>query len=310
MEKLLSTCPFVSIAIISYNQRDYLEKCLKSALSQTYPNLEIVVSDDASSDGSWELIQEYVALSPGIIRGIRNEKNLGLIGNREVNLANTRGEFIAWLDADDLAYPQRIERQVDYLLRNPAYSACYFNMDIYRGSERTDQTVYGTGRSALEGDQKTLIREENFVMSSAIMYDASAIGRRGYRSIRGATFSDWQFFVNLGKAGKIGFIDDVLGAYRRHSSAATASSKNIKSGVRQRRELALNAMLEQIPEEKELICYALARFYLSQLSGAAKQSNVSATLSYAAKLGKLHRHALAAVRDRYFTKKNLLPSFE
>ena len=87
--------PLVSITIISYNQAHYLEACLESVLSQTYSNIEVIASDDCSTDGSWELIQRYQVRHPDKIKGFRNETNLGLIGNRDASIRRANGRFVA-----------------------------------------------------------------------------------------------------------------------------------------------------------------------------------------------------------------------
>ncbi len=105
----------VSVIVWVYNLAPYVRQAINSALSQTYAPLEVVLSDDHSSDGTWEILEEMARGYVGPHRVVlnRNEKNLGLIGhlNRARELA--RGELIVMLSGDDVFLPGRIEQIVD-----------------------------------------------------------------------------------------------------------------------------------------------------------------------------------------------------
>jgi glycosyltransferase involved in cell wall biosynthesis len=301
--------PKVSTTIISFNQVQYLEECIDSALRQTYPDHEIVIRDDASTDGSQELIKRYAARYPQLIRALFAEKNGGLAANRDACQRATTGDYIAWLDADDVACPDRIAEQLFFLQANPDCSLVYFNLNIARGSNHTSELVYSERRPPLTGDHTTLLLHENFIMSSALMFRVDMLGNRGYHQPAGPTYSDWHFFTRLARRGRIGYLDKVLGTYRRHPDAATANAALVSSGVRRRRAHALLSMETEFADESELLRYCLARFYLSQLSGAFKQQNISVLLR--SSMGLLRRpfHTLRAVADRRGGR-NLLIGFE
>src|ERR1700738_2723794 len=94
--------PIVSVALCTYNSGPYLKPLLESLLAQTWRPLEIVCSDDHSSDGTWEILEHYQSMHPYIFRIYRNEKNLGYIKNFERSLFLSKGEFIALADHDDI----------------------------------------------------------------------------------------------------------------------------------------------------------------------------------------------------------------
>lgn len=109
--------PLVSFCLKSYNGRRYLRESMEGAFAQTYRPLEIVVSDDASTDGSWETIQAEVA-KRGAIEGVRvvlnrNPTNLGSLGNWERLCELASGELLIKADGDDISLPERTERIVD-----------------------------------------------------------------------------------------------------------------------------------------------------------------------------------------------------
>ena len=94
------TEPLVSIIILNYNGKDYVEECLDSVLNQTYKNMEVIVVDNASKDGSLEILRDKYMSK---IMLIENDKNLGFAEGNNVAYKKTKGEFIALLNNDAVA---------------------------------------------------------------------------------------------------------------------------------------------------------------------------------------------------------------
>jgi len=114
---ITETKPLVSVIMPVYNALPYLSQAIDSILDQTYQNFEFIIIDDASQDGSYGLLQKYATKNKKI-RLFRNSKNLGISESAKRAISKTKGGFIARMDADDIALPYRIERQVEYLLKN------------------------------------------------------------------------------------------------------------------------------------------------------------------------------------------------
>lgn len=121
--------PKVSVMIITYNQIGYIRECLESVVSQDYENLEVIVSDDASTDGTQNVILEFANSYPQIIRPLLGESNIGVTGNSNRAFRACTGEFIALLGGDDIFGPGKIRVQSAFMRRNPecklSYHACY-----------------------------------------------------------------------------------------------------------------------------------------------------------------------------------------
>ena len=130
--------PQVSLIITSYNQQEYLREAIESAIDQTVAAFEIIVSDDHSTkDGSIETICEYAARYPGLVRGLFQEKNVGIPKNRNSALQMVRGDYIAILDGDDRLLPEFIERHGAALIANPQAHVSYSNRyDINQHGEQ------------------------------------------------------------------------------------------------------------------------------------------------------------------------------
>lgn len=115
--------PLVSVIIPCYNCERYVQQAVDSIINQTYSNLEILLADDGSNDGT-NAILKRIAITDSRIKVIENESNLGIVEtlNKLVKLSN--GNYIARMDADDFSFPQRIEREVSLLENNPDVGIC------------------------------------------------------------------------------------------------------------------------------------------------------------------------------------------
>ncbi len=130
--------PRVSLIITSYNQQGYLSEAIESAIDQTVATFEIIVADDHSTmDGSIEAIREYKAQYPGLVRGLFQEKNVGIPKNRNSALQMVKGNYLAILDGDDRLLPGFIEQHGAALTANPQAHVSYSNRyDVNQLGER------------------------------------------------------------------------------------------------------------------------------------------------------------------------------
>jgi len=109
--------PLVSIIVACYNCEDYLDKCMKSLLCQTYKNIEIVICDDASTDNSYAILEKY-ALEDSRVRLLRNEQGLRAAASRNRCLEICQGDYVVIQDADDFSELDRVEKLLNVLESN------------------------------------------------------------------------------------------------------------------------------------------------------------------------------------------------
>ena len=118
--------PLVSIVIPVHNGEKYIKEAIESCVNQTYRNIEIIVVDDKSEDNTLKILKEYGEK----ITVIPVEKQNGLGNVINIGIKASKGQYIARMDADDIMYPTRIERQVEYLESNPKCVAVGGQIDI------------------------------------------------------------------------------------------------------------------------------------------------------------------------------------
>ena len=131
----------VTIGITAYNAAETIEKAVRSALSQTWRPIEIVVVDDCSTDGTWEVLTRLAEVH-NQVRIFRNQSNRGVAYTRNRIVAKARGEFIAFFDDDDISLPERVQLQLERILS--------YERDFAKGAPVVSYTarrvVYPDGR--------------------------------------------------------------------------------------------------------------------------------------------------------------------
>ena len=214
--------PSVSIPITSYNQEKYIQATVLSALEQDYDNLDVIVCDDGSTDGTRDILSELSLKYPGRLRLHFNKTNLGGGKNRFQSLQLSQGEYIAYLDGDDILLPGKIRKQIDFMQSNPEFDFSYHNVEVF--DSFTDGTIYywkdrfGYG----DGDIKKILRYGNYICTLSVLFKKDCVHALNYYpTIR--VGQDWMVLFQILEQGTgcYGYIDEVLARYRRHDENRT-----------------------------------------------------------------------------------------
>lgn len=215
----MKNLPLVSVIIPSYNQAQYLGEALDSLLAQTYPDWEAVIVDDGSPDNVAEIAAEYT-LKDSRIKFFHTENN-GVSAARNFGVAQSSGEFILPLDADDKIDSTYIEKAINYFINNPSTDIVYCDWK-YFGTETVAPPLKYSG-------YKNLLLQ-NSIFNGAVYRrkDFDRIG--GYdENLKGA-LEDWEFLLRLLNPQSIVYqIPEKLFYYRiRESSRNNTTKDNIK----------------------------------------------------------------------------------
>jgi glycosyltransferase involved in cell wall biosynthesis len=136
--------PLISIIIPVYNGAQYIKDAVENVFGQTYKNIEIIVVDDGSTDGTKEKIEGYIHTNAV---KYMDQPNKGLASARNAGIANAQGEFCKFLDCDDILYPQQIELQVRHLSDkpDPVISITDYDLSFESGNKKTIKIDMGSG---------------------------------------------------------------------------------------------------------------------------------------------------------------------
>jgi len=217
--------PLVSVVVPVFNGEAHLRESLDSILAQTYPRLELIAVDDASTDRTPEILASYGAR----IRVIRQERTRGIYGNANDGIAVASGEFVGVFHADDVYTPEMVEREVDWLLAHPDAgavftSAIYIDADGREfGRKPIPKEVSGGRALDYPTVLNTLLSRKNaFLGCPTALVRADAYSRLGgYRDEEFKNTSDLEMWLRIARSYRIGVLDEHLLMYRRgHGSSS------------------------------------------------------------------------------------------
>jgi len=267
--------PKVSVITITYNQEDYIAEAIESVLGQTYKNIELIVADDGSTDNNPAIINEYAG-KHSIIKPILAKENKGIAYNINRALKLVEGQYVAWVDGDDVMFPQKIEKQVRYLNTNLDVIACGHDMEVFRSptgeSLGRHSKVISTKKPKGKIDVKSLFDPTFFLCPpSALMVRREYIPAHGFDT-RLKYGADLLFYIEVLRNGKFGYIDEVLGKYRRHSKSLTGSDAAEKIGFEERL-IILSIVMARYPELYKLIKKRRTAFYVYEAVESVKRGD-------------------------------------
>ncbi len=215
----MSDTPRLSVMVASYNNAPYLEACLASALNQTFPDFEVLVVDDGSTDNSVEIGGRFVRTDERF-RVIRLDQNHGISFARQKALQEARGEYVAILDADDVALPARFEKQVKYLDGHPGTVLLGSHCGVI-DEEGKRKRVKKAPLHDME--IRWFLTFGNCLHHSTVMYRREPALRCGGYDTELQCGEDMDLLSKLLKSGCASAIPEVLGLWRTHRKSLTHS---------------------------------------------------------------------------------------
>jgi teichuronic acid biosynthesis glycosyltransferase TuaG len=204
----------------AFNSSKFIEAAVNSVLEQTYQNWELIICDDASSDDSIVIAREYV-VSDSRISVIHNEYGKGAPGARNSCLNVAEGRYIAFLDADDIWFPSKLELQIDFMIRN-GYSFVY----SYHETMSEDGDLISKYMAPKAVDAK-LMRVSNFIPCLTAVYDSYIIGKICQPDIKKRNdFALWLKILNGGKVERAFCLPVSTARYRVNSYGLSSDRRD------------------------------------------------------------------------------------
>ncbi len=230
------TNPLVSIVFTSYNHKEYLKQALDSLINQTYSNLEIIIIDDCSTDGSQEILKQY-----------EHHKNINLklstvnsgsyVKASNYGASFASGEYILFAQCDDYAEPHQVETLVKIITNNPSVGVAFSKSilvdekgntisDDFVGREKKFKTAVGKSGFIKGGEMK------GFLSFSCVIPNLSAaLIRRGlFNHINGLSdkylvVADWEFWLDMTEVTDFYYVATPLNYFRQHGTTIRSTIK-------------------------------------------------------------------------------------
>jgi glycosyltransferase involved in cell wall biosynthesis len=258
--------PTVTVVIPVFNGQRFIGEAIRSVLAQTFHDVEIIVVDDGSTDGTASVVRRFI---PAV--SYYRQENSGAGVARNLGVSAARGEWIAFLDADDLWYPSKLTVQFDHVHKYPEAEFVYSDLDAV--DEQGNVVAHGLLRTELERRKKnprsSLIRlvfgDRPFPRPSTVL-----LGRRVFLNAGGfnpnfrrSNHEDFDLFARIARIGAVHFIPESLAQYRLHALQGSHDT----AGSDENWLLLLHSLWETYrnePEKQTKLLHYYARYFCHQ----------------------------------------------
>jgi glycosyltransferase involved in cell wall biosynthesis len=206
--------PRVNIVIPAYNAEAFIAETVRSALHQTFTDLQVTVIDDGSKDAT----AARAALDDARVRVISQE-NRGMSRSRNRGMAEVDSEFVALLDADDLWHPEKLRLQLQALQDRPDHDFCYSAFDVWHGEPRPDyfkQARQGSIDESRSGWIYPVLVLDNYALPSSVVWRRSAWDSMGGFLTDNQQTDDWEYLVRASTQHRFIRLAESFVLYRQH----------------------------------------------------------------------------------------------
>lgn len=215
----------VSVIIPCYNIEKYVSECLESVYHQTYSNLEVLLINDGSKDRTEEILMEYVNKYPNITKYIY-QNNSGPSVARNLGIKNSEGEYICFMDSDDILFPESIEKRVNILdMNSDVYLVCSDSYMIQENSFTKDKLSSLLGEVYSGNIFKELLKK-NFISTQTVLMRREIIKSIGFFNESYLRSEDYEYWLRIANKYKITFIKEPLAYTRVRNGSLSTNKKN------------------------------------------------------------------------------------
>lgn len=207
----------VSVIIPTYNRAHMITQAIDSVLNQAFKDFELIVVDNYSSDNTESVVKSY---NDKRIRYFKNQNN-GLIGiSRNYGIQKSRGEYVSFLDDDDLWLPEKLEKQVGLLDANKELGLVYSDCYVIDSNGNLLKNTYFHSVKPFSGNIFNELLVSNFIPQLTVLVRGEALGKVGVFDLKYKIAQDYELWLRIAEYYPIGFIEQPLAKYRIHGRSA------------------------------------------------------------------------------------------
>lgn len=209
----------VSIITPTYNSSCFVAETIESIISQTYTNWELLITDDCSTDNTWEILNKY-AQKDTRIKIFKLDKNSGAGIARNNSIKQASGRYIAFCDSDDLWLPEKLKKQIKFMVDN----RCYLSFSSYRCINEKGEFIKSIKAKKIL--TYNILLRNNYIPCLTAIYDTSGIGKIFMPEIRKR--QDWAFWLKIVKITDYALgIAEPLALYRIRNNSLSYNKFNL-----------------------------------------------------------------------------------
>ncbi|MBN3896817.1 MAG: glycosyltransferase [Nostoc sp. NOS(2021)] len=262
----------VSILMTTYNHEYYIAQAIESVLMQQVNfEYEVVIGEDYSTDNTRQIVIDYQKNYPEKIRLLLPDKNLGMHQNFMNTLQACQGQYIAALEGDDYwTSSEKLQKQVDFLDKNLDFAICFHNVLVFWQDNSYSPAIFLHNQPKTSTIENLLIN--NFISTPSVMYRAGLV-QEFPDWFSEQSMGDWTFHILNAQHGKIGYIDEVMAAYRVHAKGVW-SSKSRESQITETIRM-LDTIKYNLSSQYQAIINISISFYSQQLASVLKDKELN-----------------------------------
>ncbi len=267
MGSLSLSTPKVSIRVPAYNHEKYIECCLDSVLNDSYPNKELIIIDDGSTDHTPELIEKWIKKNMSMLPiSYLPRENRGLTKTLNELISRCNGEYLVSLASDDYLLDGGIDVRVRHLEMNPEKYAVMGDCIVVN---HDDELLHESGLTGLYSakiekytNAEGLLDEivNNWSVPGPVLMVRSTVYDKIGQYDEGLEIEDWDLYIRMASKKLLGFVNQKVSAYRLHEKNICRRSDRVIWSHRQRLRTALRSLLT-VPFSQKLSMFRLAIFY-------------------------------------------------
>lgn len=290
---MMTNTPVVTVVMPVYNRQQYLAEAIESVLAQTVSNWQLLLVDDGSTDRSVEICQHYVRLDDRIT--LLQQSHEGCYRARNLALAHTDSPFTVVFDSDDVATPDRFEKQLAFLQEHTDHVAA--------GSWIVLTDPFGVPNRVVElpADHQTIDAQHIRGMPGAMAHPATIVRTDALRKLGGYRLApcsaDHDLFLRLAEIGKVANLPEPLQHVRRHFQSISGSSRGEQIDIARQftQEARARRGLPPLPESDQA---ARAQRDANVMSIAEQARSWTLHAIHQGRLGIARRHAWTVLRNQ------------
>lgn len=234
-------CPKVSIGVITYNHEAFISECLESIRAQDYPNIEVFITDDCSTDKTAEAIQAFIDRYPNVVTEvIRQKENKGMVENCNLLLEKMTGRYTLLFAGDDIMMPNKTSLQVALLERTTSASLCFSNM-LWFWSDTNKAICHHFGWLQRPSTDMRDILMDFSIPTPTVMVRREMMGNLRYNP-KLPFINDCLFVMEMLQRGTAVYCPEITVRYRKHQNSLTMQNYFLAE-----RETLLSHLYQKFP---------------------------------------------------------------
>jgi len=249
----MSDNPLVSIILPCFQHERYVEESILSCFNQTYKNIQLIISDDCSTDDTKKIIKNIIKNPPFEVLFLDNKVNIGINKNMNQSIKMAKGKYISFHSGDDIFLAKKIESQVGFMETHPECNISYHDVSLF--SDHTKRVLYDFSDryKPLDGDYKTVIKNGIFFSALGCMVRSGSLPPGGFDE-NVEMCSDWFLMAEtlINSGGTIKYLPGVYAYNRQHNFSITSKNKTQLTDYEHK---SLDCLLKKYDIPKEYVNY-------------------------------------------------------